>query len=150
VILASALTTAEGDWLLLGLGVLAFLAMLAHHALGAVQKAKQLRYGTITQTPLPVVVEKSLAEKFVDVPRFKQFTDYVHDSHHRIRNEMQKIELDGEKRGEDMQQLIRETSRENERRIEGVHARINAIAEEMPRKVIALLKDTGHLRFPRQ
>jgi hypothetical protein len=148
MIVADALSAAEGNWLLLGLGVLAFLAVLVNHVLGAVQKMKQLRNGTVSPTPLPVIVEKSLAEKFVDVPRFKEFTEYVHNAHHTIRNEIQQVELEGEKRGDETKDLIKETNKANERRFEGVHVRMNAIAEEMPQKVIQILRDTGHLRWP--
>jgi len=131
IFMASELTSAEGAWLLIALGVISFLAILVNNALGAAQKYKQLKQGSISPTPLPVVVEKSLAEKFVDVPRFNQFSDYVHKAHHEIRNEIQKVEVDGEKRGEDTQDLIRELDRDNEKRIEAVHHRINAVSAEI-------------------
>jgi hypothetical protein len=148
VFMATGLTSAEGDWLVKGVAVLAFLAWFINNTLSAVQKSKSLKHGSITPTPLPVIVEKSLAEKFVDVPKFETFEQYVHRSHHDIKEEVNAVKLEGEERGKQHEQLMRELGRDNEKRSEKIHDRINTVAEEMPRKVIALLRDTGHLRLP--
>jgi flagellar biosynthesis/type III secretory pathway M-ring protein FliF/YscJ len=53
-----------------------------------------------------------------------------------------------EKLDTDIKEMFKEHSKQSETRIQKVHERINTIAEEMPGKVIALLRDTGHLRWP--
>src|ERR1051325_11122729 len=140
-VVATELTNAEGSWLLVAIGVLAFLALLLNNSLGAIQKAKALRQGAISPTPLPVIVEKSLSEKFVDTPSFKSFTEYVHKSNHEIKNEIKAVKNEGELRGKEMEDLARDLNKQNELRSSKIHDRINTVAEEMPGKIIKLLRD---------
>jgi hypothetical protein len=141
---AAELTGDEGRWLLYGLGALAFLAFLFKNALGSMREWKALREGnSINPTPLPVIIEKSLAEKFVDVPQFKEFTKYYHSAHHEIRNEMNAVKLDGEHRGKEMESLLRELNDKNETRSGTIFAAIQKEGHRLDGRVNDVLKEVS-------
>ena len=136
----------EGRWLSTGIITLAAVGAALYYSLAAAEKFKSLRSGTtnIGPQPLAVVVEKSLAERFVDRPTFQTFEKYVHKAHHDIRDEIHAVKLDGEVRGKDTEELIRGLSEKNEERsakifdairIEGhrVDARVNDVLKAVAR-----------------
>jgi len=98
---------------------------------------KRLQDKGIKPQPLSVILEK----EFVHRAEYERRDN-------ELRNMIAEAEKEWDARDKEYRHLLRELSRDNEKRAEGIHQRINAVAEEMPRKVIELLKHTGQLRWP--
>lgn len=136
------LTSEEGKWLLYGLGALAFLAFLVKNVLGSAREYKALKQGGIKE-PFPVVIEKSLAEKFVNLPTFQTFEKYVHDSHHKIANDINGVQLSGQTRGKEMEDLLRQLNDKNEKRSGDIFGAIQKEGRRLDERVNDVLKEVS-------
>jgi len=98
--------------------------------------------------------------------RLKEMSAYLHDTHHGITGEIRALYVAGEQRGKEVHEAAILLNTQNEERAAKLHetitsvrselagdqrslrSRVDMIAEEMPRKIIELLKSTGHLNMP--
>jgi hypothetical protein len=118
IFIADAFDHFTGGFLLSWLGVLG--ALLAIAVLVKILFAK-----ASVISPQPLVI--ALKEEFVAQHEFKKFEQYVHKSHHEIRNEVQSVKLEGNERGKEQEQLMRSLNTENEKRATHIHDRINDV-----------------------
>lgn len=108
--------------------------------------------------------KEQLTELKLDVHnRLKEMSAYVHEGNHAVTGEIKALYQAGELRGQAQNEAATELNKQNEERASKLHesisavrlelaadqrslrSRVDLIAEEMPRKIIELLKSTGHM-----
>jgi hypothetical protein len=137
----------QGRWLTNAIIVLAAIGAALYYSLASVEKFKSLRGGSfnIANQPLAVVVEKSLAEKFVGTQHFETFEKYVHDAHHKIANDIGSVKLGGEERGRELEDLLRQLNEKNEKRSGEIFGAIQKEGRRLDERVNDVLREVSKL-----
>jgi hypothetical protein len=144
------LTDPSAQWLIAGLGAIAFLAIAGNAVFGILLKRKQLGApagSLINPQPLIVAMEKEFVHRaeyerrHTDVEnQVREARIYSHEEIHGVRNELHGMNLKGEERDR-MLHTLDERTRTHQRTIDGLHQKLDRVVERVGDKVEELLRN---------